>query len=467
MIATLPRRSMWLVVTLSCVLAMEVVSAQTRTAADGPWVGWVRCEISAQGAGYTDRQTHTWVMTGGAPRIDGAFRVYPATWSVVGGGSLQPRTQPASNVTGQWTTNGESSNAPIAVWMRGDGRIVFTLRHEQIRVPNGFAGFRSFAVDGKQGPSQAIAAQTEEYRFQPIDDAPANSISGSTTLSVPSSNAYAPVPQPGSTATASCSWQFVQSATPIAPPSTSSAAATGTTTAPRTLSAAGSGTIQTTATQTTNSTDTTTTRRDQSLPASTLSALTTLVASAPTVTITPAGEINGALSGPTKLTPGAKGTFQLTLTAPGTVTTTVMLPSPPPTQIPPDKYSMDQIISTTTSTTAFLGVSLTFDSNEGETATPSLTSASNMAAPSATFTFQTAGTYSVSVSGTVTVQTRLDIVNTITTTIYGPDGSGTYCNNGPCYKPISTSTRAETRPTQTSIKSYQVSARLQLTVAAQ
>jgi hypothetical protein len=409
---------------------------------------------------------------GGAPRVEGVFRIYPATWSVVGGGSLQPRTQPASNVTGQWTTNGQSSNAPIAVWMRGDGRIVFTLRHDQLRVPNGFTGSRAYTVDGKQQPSAAITAETYEYRFQPIDDAPANTISGSSTLAIPSSNAFAPVPQPGSTATAACSWQFVQSATPIAPPSTSSAAATGTTTTtvPTTLRPVGSPTtIQSTATQTTNSTDTTTTSRDKTVLANALPALTTLVASAPavTVTITPEGEIGGAFSGPMKLTPGAQGTFQLTLTAPQTVTNTVRSPYfPPPIQIPPDKYSMDQTTIYTTSTTGFQSVSLTFDSNEGETATRSLSSASNLVAPSATFTFQTPGTYSVSVSGTVTTQTRLDIVNAITTTIYGPDGTSNYCNNGPCYTPISTS-RKEVPTTQISIKSYQVSARLQLTVAAQ
>ena len=405
------------------------------------------------------------MITGGAPRVEGVFRIYPATWTVVGGGSLQTRTQPPSNVTGQWTTNGQSSNAPIAVWMRGDGHIVFTLRHEQLRIPNGFIGSRSFTVDGKQGPGQAIAAETYEYRFQPIDDAPANTISGSSTLAIPSSNAFAPVPQPGSTASAACSWQFVQSATPIAPPSTSSAAATGTTTTRQvTLSAAGSGTIQSAPTQTT--TDTITTRRDPTLPSNVQAALTTLVGSAPTVTITPAGEINGSLSGPAKLVPGAKGTFQLTLTAPGSFTRTMMLPPPPPTQISQYSYSTAEITSVTTSTTA-LSVNLTFDSNEGETTTGAFTFASNVAAPSATFTFQTAGIYSVSVSGTVAMQTRVSTVTTTTTTVMQAAGYGCATYTGTCYTPTSTSTMTDAPPPQISVKSYQVSARSQLTVAAQ
>ena len=362
MIATLPRRSTWLAIgTVSCVLAMEVTSAQTRNAADGPWVGWVRCDITAQGAGYTDRQTHTWVITGGAPRVEGVFRIYPATWTVVGGGSLQTRTQPPSNVTGQWTTNGQSSNAPIAVWMRGDGRIVFTLRHEQLRIPNGFIGSRSFTVDGKQGPGQAIAAETYEYRFQPIDDAPANTISGSSTLAIPSSNAFAPVPQPGSTASAACSWQFVQSATPIAPPTTSSAAATATTATQQvTLSAAGSGgTIQSTATGT--SSDTTpkdTTVRDAALSSGALSGVTAALLSTAS-----AEGITATISGPKNLTTGMKGTFNLTLT-----------PTP--------------------SDSVFKSANVMFDSNEGETT--SLSSSGLPGVLSATFTFQTAGSYAVS-----------------------------------------------------------------------
>jgi hypothetical protein len=35
-----------------------------------------------QGRGYTDQRTHTWAITRSAPTIEGAFRVYPGTWSV-------------------------------------------------------------------------------------------------------------------------------------------------------------------------------------------------------------------------------------------------------------------------------------------------------------------------------------------------------------------------------------------------
>ena len=469
-----PRSGWGIVVALSCALAVEVASAQTRTAADGPWTGWVRCEITAQGAGYSDHQTHTWVMTGGAPRVEGVFRVYPATWTVVGGGSLG-RTQ-TTNVTAEWATSGQSSNAPIAVWTRGDGHLVFTLRHDQLRAPNGFTGYRFYTTDGKDQPRQAIAAETYEYRFQPIDDAPANSITGSSTVPVPSSNAFAPTPQPGSTATSSCSWQFVQSGTPIAPPSTSSAAATGTTTAPTTLRSAGSPpTIQSTATQTTTSTNTTTTSRDQTLSENTLRALTTLVASAPTtlvaseppmnVTITPTGVISGQWSFSTLpiLMAGAKVTFRLTLTmTPGSTVTPVVYPPTAPDQSCNTVCSSSQTTSKTTSTTGFQTVNLTFDSNDGETEKVTFAIDSidpiYLVDPSATFTFQTTGTHSVSVSGTVTTRTRVDTVATTTTTVC----YGGFINDATGGPSCDTSTTTQVVPTVIEIKSYQVSARLQL-----
>ena len=213
----IPHRSGWLVVVvLSCVLPIEVASAQTPNPADGPWAGWIRCQVTAQGQGYSDQQTHTWIMSGGAPRVEGVFRIYPATWSVVGGGSLQ-RTQGANIVTAQWATNGQAPSAPIAVFTRGDGRLVFTLRHDQLRAASGFTGYRFYTVDGKRQPIEGIAAETYEYRFQAIDDSSATKISGSSTLAIPPSNAF--TPQPGSTGSVSCAWQFgVGAAAPAPPP---------------------------------------------------------------------------------------------------------------------------------------------------------------------------------------------------------------------------------------------------------
>ena len=101
--------------------------------------------------------------------------------------------------------------------MRGDGRLVFALRHDQRRAPGGFAGYRYYTVDGKRQPPESLAAETYEYRFTAIDAATGSAVNGSSAVSVQPSTAY--LPQPGSTGSAACTWQFgVGAAAPAPPP---------------------------------------------------------------------------------------------------------------------------------------------------------------------------------------------------------------------------------------------------------
>jgi hypothetical protein len=71
-----------LALTMSIAL-VSFAAAQQSAASQASWGGWARCQINVSGQGYSDQQTHTWRMTGGTPTASGAFRVYPATWSVV------------------------------------------------------------------------------------------------------------------------------------------------------------------------------------------------------------------------------------------------------------------------------------------------------------------------------------------------------------------------------------------------
>src|SRR5688572_5866822 len=102
-----------LILTLAASLALaqipDVARGQQSTA---PWAGWARCQITVQGPGYTDRQTHTWTIAEGAPTVQGAFHVYAGTWSVVGAGSLS-RTQGTQTLRAQWATNTPAVSAPI------------------------------------------------------------------------------------------------------------------------------------------------------------------------------------------------------------------------------------------------------------------------------------------------------------------------------------------------------------------
>jgi hypothetical protein len=195
-----------------------------QTAAPSPaWAGWARCQVDVVGPGYADRRSHTWILTGGAPRIEGAFTVFPASWSVVGSGGID-RTQGANTLTARWAVNGASTNAPIAFWIRAsDGRLFASARHSQAVANGGVAGYAIYTNDGKPNPPQQIAAQAQEWTFPTVEDASTvRTLNGTSSMGVAGSVGY--MQQPGSQSTVSCTWQFAQGAA-VSPPPTLAAVA--------------------------------------------------------------------------------------------------------------------------------------------------------------------------------------------------------------------------------------------------
>jgi hypothetical protein len=197
------------------------------------WTGWARCEVSVQGQGYTDRQTHTWTLPGGPPTVEGAFRVYPGTWSVVGAGSLQ-RSQGTQSLMAQWATNVPGVSAPLAVFVRAsDGRMFISARHAQLRSAGAIAGYQQLVIDGTPQTPARIAAEAFEWTFPTIDvDPKMPTASGSKTT--PVSGSVGPMQPAGSQVTASCTWQFGQGAAAPAPPAPLAAQATPTPPSPGT-----------------------------------------------------------------------------------------------------------------------------------------------------------------------------------------------------------------------------------------
>lgn len=202
------------------------LAAPARAQATSPlgWSGWARCEVSVQGRGYTDLQTHTWVMSGGAPSVQGAFYVYPATWSVTGSGALQ-RAEGAQSLDAQWTTNGPAMSAPIAVFVRAsDGRMLIQSRHAQLRARGAIQGSQRQTIDGKAQRPVAISLEAFEWTFPQLTVPPrATSVNGSESKGTTGS--VGPMQPAGSQGTASCTWQFGQgTAAPAPPPSAESSA---------------------------------------------------------------------------------------------------------------------------------------------------------------------------------------------------------------------------------------------------
>jgi hypothetical protein len=200
-----------------------VCSAQTPSAADGPWFGQVQCVLSARGADYQDDQTHTWRLTGGQPQLVGMFRRWPAMWSVQGSGS---------GPTGTWKTTVPETSAPISVWEPAAGRIRFGSQHGLLNINGGITGTASTRA--------AINAPFQEWEFPVVeDDAKSTTISGTRTRMVPGHAWRQPLDV---LTTETCTWNYTKDPARA----TQISSATGTTVSAPTLRAAGSaGTIAT------------------------------------------------------------------------------------------------------------------------------------------------------------------------------------------------------------------------------
>ena len=203
---------------LTLVLAAHA-EAQVATSPLG-WSGWVRCDVEVAGSGYSDRRTHTWVMPGGSSAVQGAFYVYPATWTVVGGGSLS-RSQGNQSLDAQWAVNGAAS-APLAVFVRAaDGAMLIQARHSQLAAPAAIQGYQQQTVDGKKQRPAAISNAALEWSFPLIAVTRATATtpaSANKARTQPTTGSVGIMQPAGSQGTASCSWKFGQGAdAPAAP----------------------------------------------------------------------------------------------------------------------------------------------------------------------------------------------------------------------------------------------------------
>jgi hypothetical protein len=205
----------WLSILVSASTLPAFAHGQAAPSLTG-WSGWARCEVSVRGPGYTDQQTHTWIMSGGAPAVEGAFRVYPATWSVVGGGSLQ-RSQGAQTLRAQWAANA-SMSGPLALFVRAsDGRVFLQSRHAQLRARDAIQGYQQVTFEGKPAAPGKISVEAFEWTFPSIE-VPRNSATAAGSITMPVYGSVGVMQPAGSQVTASCTWQFAQGAAAPAPP---------------------------------------------------------------------------------------------------------------------------------------------------------------------------------------------------------------------------------------------------------
>jgi hypothetical protein len=199
-----------------------------QAAAAATWSGSATCDVTVTGPGYSDQQTHKWTMTGGAPTKSGAFDIYPGTWSVTGGGSLE-RTQGSQTLRAEWKRSVAGMSAPISVVVRAsDGAILIGSGHAQLRAASAVAGKQEVRVDGKVTSSSEIGLEAFEFAF-PSSQGAAKSKHVSGQKSDSPSGSFGPMQPAGSKVQVSCRWDFQQGGA-VAAPQSSSAASTATTT---------------------------------------------------------------------------------------------------------------------------------------------------------------------------------------------------------------------------------------------
>jgi hypothetical protein len=206
---------------------MGASGAAAQSAGAGtPWNGWARCDVDVTAAGYSDRQSHVWVVPATSPVSQGAVRVHAATWSASGSGSLR-RTQGSQTLDAQWTTAVPAMDAPFAFTVRAsDGRLLIKPWHAQRRVRGAISGSQQLTIDGKPQRPVPIALEAFEWGFPAIEaDTGTTRLAGSSAP--PVTGSVAPMQPAGARSTASCSWAFARGSV-VSSPATQTATATST-----------------------------------------------------------------------------------------------------------------------------------------------------------------------------------------------------------------------------------------------
>ena len=198
-----------LVCAAAAVAAPGSALAQAFAVADGPWTGQAQCVLTTtQGLDYRDEQTHTWLLTGDPPRVEGDFRVWPAVWTVTGQGSSGPPVGiPGTiNVRDTWTATVPRTSAPISIWVAPNGKLRISSRHGLLVVRG--------ALTASRGPQGGLrvplpAGDIQEWRFPALEE-PADrmNIAGSREGDVDARVGY--VQKAGAKTREKCTWAFTR-----------------------------------------------------------------------------------------------------------------------------------------------------------------------------------------------------------------------------------------------------------------
>lgn len=173
--------------------------------ADGPWWGSVKCTIEVSEGSNQRSEAQTWTLSGAAPTVQGAMRIFPAMWSVTGQGAVikNPRA-PAT----QWTASVPNREVLLAAFVRAsDGKLIFRQWSVRAEVAK--------AVTMSQSAMPAAAVNEWDFGWIETNESQAN-FSGVRTATAPAPPAQMSVGGPAPVP--SCDWQFSRNDPNLPPP---------------------------------------------------------------------------------------------------------------------------------------------------------------------------------------------------------------------------------------------------------
>jgi hypothetical protein len=192
-------------------IAAPRVFVQGTSLAEGPWSGQAQCVLVTKGPDYEEEQTHTWRLTGDPPKPEGAFQVWPATWSVQGSGrrtvpsALEKLDAKREKPSEQWTIKAEL-NAPLSIWELAGraGRLRINSRHGLLNAPVG-----SIQVTPSMGRPTSAAQQ--EWQFPVIEDlVTSTTLTGTSTRTLPAGFVFGWRQPRTVTTVETCTWNFAR-----------------------------------------------------------------------------------------------------------------------------------------------------------------------------------------------------------------------------------------------------------------
>jgi len=205
------RPAVLLALTSISIFGAPVAFAQTPV--QQSWTGWAQCQLTFQSPGYSHQETHLWTITGSGTRTANV-EIYPTSWTVTGGGSIDRTTGP-TRVTGQWTVNGTLPNVTIGTTLHAD-RITIQRWTNHGPARSGLIGSELRTVNGQGRPAKLVL-DVQQWTFPATaTGTTSNRANGSTKATF--DGARGPLAPAGTAGAVICTWDYARGNEKASPP---------------------------------------------------------------------------------------------------------------------------------------------------------------------------------------------------------------------------------------------------------